>query len=76
MSTSATGKRLALATGVSVDEDLLSVTLSDGRELTLPVSRFAFLRTATPAERAGGKVIASGTALWWESSRMASASPA
>jgi hypothetical protein len=66
VSTSATDKRLALATGVKVNADVMRVTLSDGRELRLAVDDFEFLRDATPAQRARGVVHANGTALWWE----------
>lgn len=66
MRTSATGRGLAVATEVEVVGDVLHVTLTDGRELRLPVDDFEFLRDATPAQRAGGVVDMKGTALWWE----------
>ena len=66
MSTSATGKRLAVATKLEVRGDRIRVTLSDSRELRLSVHDFEFLRNATPAQRASGIVDAKGTALWWE----------
>ena len=67
MSVSArTGKPLAVATAVAVEGDVLHVSLSDGRELRLPIAEFDFLRDATPEQRAAGVVWEKGTALWWE----------
>ena len=66
MSTSATGKRLAVAIRLEIRDDVIQVWLSDGRELRLPVAEFDFLRDATPAQRARGIDDDNGTVLWWE----------
>lgn len=65
MSTSATGRRLAVATRLEVEGDVIHVWLSDGRELRLRVADFDFLRGAEPAQRASGIVDDNGTVLWW-----------
>ena len=54
-----------LATDVRVDDAMLSVTLDDGRELSVPVAWFPRLRDATPAARANWRLIGQGEGIHW-----------
>lgn len=65
MSSSATDRRLAVAVGVHADPEVVRVRLSDGRELQLQVDDYAFLRDATPTQRARCIVDEKGTVLFW-----------
>ncbi|MBU6422482.1 MAG: DUF2442 domain-containing protein [Chloroflexota bacterium] len=67
MSGSATDRRLATAVGLDFHDSGFRVRLSDGRCLEYSFDDFAFLRTATPKQRATGVVDDKGTVLWWES---------
>ncbi len=44
----------------------LRVTLIDGREVTIPVSWYAWLDNATDEQRADLEIIEDGLGIWWE----------
>jgi len=60
MSTSASEFSIPVATNVTVTEAALSVDLSDGRTMTVPLSWYPRLDHATPAERAKWEFIGDG----------------
>jgi hypothetical protein len=51
---------------VMVTDDTLSVELSDGRAISVPLTWFPRLVHATPAERAGWRLIGRGQGIHWE----------
>lgn len=55
----------AIATGVRFSDARLHVHLDDGREMSLPLSRFPNLERATVAQRDHWQVTAFGTAIRW-----------
>src|SRR5574338_331925 len=57
--------RPALAAGVRVSDTRLTVELTDGREISVPLSEFPELAAASPAQRANWEVTALGTAVYW-----------
>ena len=65
MSFSAIEFREALATGVSLTEDTLSVDLSDGRTIAVPLDWYPRLVHATPAERKSWQLIGGGLGIHW-----------
>ena len=56
---------LGVATKVRFDGDMLIVTLSNGREVTAPVSDYPRLLAATPTQRANFQIEAFGTSIHW-----------
>jgi hypothetical protein len=69
MSTSLVTARVktdARATHVAVDEDSLTVTLSDGRTVTAPLEWFPRLRDATPQQKQEWRLIGPGIGIHWE----------
>lgn len=56
----------AMATNVSLDDEMLHVDLSDGRTISAPLEWFPKLRTATPAQRANWRLIGQGIGIHWE----------
>jgi hypothetical protein len=57
------------ATGVHFTGDVLHVSLSDGREVSLPLDRVVWLRwllAATPEQRARWSLEPGGFAVYWE----------
>jgi hypothetical protein len=54
------------AVAVRFEEDTFLVTLSDGRELRIPLSWFPILSSATPEQRAGFRISRSGRGLHWD----------
>ncbi len=56
----------ALATSVRVDEHVLHVVLSDGRELSVPLAWFPRLVAATPQQRSSWRIIGDGQGIRWE----------
>ena len=50
---------------VTVTEDTLSVDLSDGRTITVPLAWFPRLLHATPKERNNWRVIGKGHGIHW-----------
>lgn len=64
MSTS-TWANSPLATGVEVTDEVLSVSLSDGREVRVPISWYPRLSHATPQHRAVWQLIGGGHGIHW-----------
>lgn len=54
-----------LATDVRIDDAMLSVTLDDGRELSVPVAWFPRLRDASPEARSNWRLIGLGEGIHW-----------
>jgi hypothetical protein len=54
------------AVAVEVGRDRLRVTLSDERELTVPIAWFDWLAGATEAQRSDYLLIEGGGGIWWE----------
>jgi hypothetical protein len=54
------------AVDVRVTEDNLSVELSDGRTISVPLGWFPRLEYATPSERANWRLIGNGRGIHWE----------
>jgi len=65
MSTSASEFSVPVATNVTVTEAALSVDLSDGRTITVPLSWYPRLDHAAPAERAKWELIGDGHGIHW-----------
>lgn len=55
-----------LAVNVRFTNDTLIVTLSDGREISVPLEWFPRLRDATPKQRKNWRLIAKGIGIHWE----------
>lgn len=55
-----------LALAVRFTNDTLIVTLSDGREISVPLEWFPRLRDATPKQRKNWRLIAKGIGIHWE----------
>jgi hypothetical protein len=55
----------ALATSVRFTRARLFVALSDGREISVPLSRFPRLRGASESQRRNWKITAFGTGIRW-----------
>jgi uncharacterized protein DUF2442 len=54
------------AASALVTDDRLRVALEDGRELSVPLSWFAWLARASETQRGDLEVIESGLGIWWE----------
>ena len=65
MSTSATERRAALATGVAVSDDALVVELDDGRTLSVPLAWHPRLAHGTAAERGQWRLVGRGEGIHW-----------
>ncbi len=52
--------------GVEISDDTLSVDLSDGRTISIPLSWFPRLLHATPDERKNWRLIGKGEGIHWE----------
>ena len=59
-------KTEALAVEVSCSNDTLSVTLSDGRVVSVPLAWFPRLADATPRERSDWELVGGGIGIHWE----------
>jgi hypothetical protein len=57
--------REALATGVNVTEDTLSVELADGRTIAAPLAWYPRLAHGTAEERASWRLIGGGRGIHW-----------
>jgi hypothetical protein len=57
--------RLALATGVVVSEDTLSVDLTDGRTIAVPLAWYPRLLHGTAQERSSWRLIGNGQGIHW-----------
>jgi hypothetical protein len=55
-----------LAVNVRFTPDALIVSLSDGREVSIPLEWFPRLRDATPKQRKNWRLIAKGIGIHWE----------
>jgi hypothetical protein len=64
-STRPTLTRPALAADLRVTDSQLTVVLTDGREISVPMSEFRELEAATPAQRANWRITDRGTAIYW-----------
>ena len=65
MSISTVELRVPLAQHVTVTEDSLTVDLSDGRTITVPLGWYPRLLQGTPAERANWRLIGKGNGIHW-----------
>jgi len=65
MNSSGTELRETTALEVRVTDDTLSVDLTDGRSLAVPLAWYPRLSHATPAERANWRLIGSGEGIHW-----------
>lgn len=66
MSISAVEIEVPLAQKVTVTDDTLSVDLSDGRSISVPLAWFPRLQHASPAERKRWRFIGKGTGIHWD----------
>lgn len=66
MRISAVELEISYAENVAVSEDSLSVDLSDGRSLSVPILWYPRLLHATPAERSNWRLIGKGVGIHWE----------
>lgn len=55
-----------LAVDVRFTDDAMIVSLSDGREISVPLEWFPRLRDATPEQRKNWRFIAKGIGMHWE----------
>jgi len=65
MSTSETQLKEAVAQRVRIDDDALTVDLSDGRTIAVPLAWFPRLLHGSAAERANWRLIGSGEGIQW-----------
>lgn len=67
MSTSAANdlRTIATATSVVVTDDALHLTLTDGRELSVPLVWFPRLLAGTTEQRANWRLIGGGVGIHW-----------
>lgn len=65
MSISAVEIKIPSATNVTVSEDTLSVDLSDGRTIFVPLGWFPRLRYASETERKNWRLISRGHGIHW-----------
>jgi hypothetical protein len=54
-----------LATAVSVTDDTLTVELTDGRSLSVPLAWYPRLQHGTPRERSNWRLIGRGDGIHW-----------
>lgn len=66
MTTSRVEMEIPNAERVSVSADTLSVELSDGRSVSVPLAWYPRLLHGTPAERDGWRLIGRGEGIHWE----------
>ncbi len=55
-----------LASTVSVEAERLHVALTDGREVSVPLSWYPWLDNASADQQADFKIIEGGLGIWWE----------
>ena len=65
MTISLTELRVPMATSVSTTEDVLTVDLSDGRTISVPLTWYPRLFHGTPAERKKWRLIGGGEGINW-----------
>jgi hypothetical protein len=66
MSTSTVEIAVPLAEGITVTSDTLSVDLSDGRRLSVPLDWYPRLLHASPQERKNWRLIGKGRGIHWD----------
>ncbi len=66
MSSSPVRSNPAFATEVWLDDEMLHVRLSDGREISVPLEWYPRLRNASPEQRANWRLIGKGVGIHWE----------
>ncbi len=66
MTTLAIELEIPSAENVTVTEDTLSVDLSDGRTISVPIAWYPRLSHAEPTERENWKLIGGGHGIHWE----------
>ena len=66
MGISAVEIEVPYAEGITVTEDTLSVDLSDGRTISVPLTWFPRLLSASPEERNNWRLIGKGHGIHWE----------
>jgi len=66
MTTSRVDMEVPNAESVTLSEDALSVKLSDGRSVSVPLAWFPRLLHGTPAERDAWRLIGKGEGIHWE----------
>lgn len=66
MSTSKVRAITVLATDVHFDAERMTVQLSDGRDISVPVEWFPALRDATEEQRNNWRLIGKGVGIHWE----------
>ena len=66
MSISAVKMEIPYAVDVHITEDTLSVDLSDGRSIAVPLGWYPRLELATPKERKNWRLIGNGLGIHWE----------
>ncbi len=66
MTTSAVEMAVPNAERILMTEDTLSVDLSDGRTISVPLAWFPRLLQATPAEKKNWRLIGKGQGVHWE----------
>lgn len=54
------------ATAAVVDGERLRVSLTDGRDVSIPTSWYAWLDDATAEQQADMMIIDGGLGIWWE----------
>jgi len=57
--------RPAFAADVRLSDTRLTVEMTDGREISVPLTELPFLLDATPAQRAKWEIVDSGIAVSW-----------
>lgn len=65
MNSSTAETRIATASLVRVLDDMLTVELSDGRTITVPIAWYPRLSHANPNERANWRLIGNGQGIHW-----------
>src|ERR1019366_9656608 len=65
MNTSAVENDEVLATYVVVSDTSITVSLSDGRQLVLPLEWYPRLKFGTPAERNNWRLVGDGVGIHW-----------
>ena len=65
MSSSVVESREALATGLSISADTVTVELADGRTIAAPLAWYPRLAHGTKTERASWRLIAGGRGIHW-----------
>jgi len=65
MVSSAADVQAPLAVGLTVSDDTLSVDLSDGRTIAVPLAWYPRLLHARPSERQNWRLIAEGDGIHW-----------